>query len=477
MTDPIDAIRNTSDNVLSTEFIDAYSKEVRYVGEWGRWMAYDGIKWDIDKKLSIFTRARAYVNTVALDLHRSIVERMNASIDKNLTSDQKALVVQENKAKALGRTKSIQSASTIYNIVSLSRSDKRVAADVNQWDHDPWMLNTPSGSINLKTGSTRPHKATDYARKVTMVSPDYKMQPTQWLTFLRKIMRNDEGMVRYLQKVFGYCLVGETKEHQMYFAYGTGANGKGVTLNTLRSLLGSYGMEAAVQTFMINENDRHPTELADLHGARLVTCGETEKGQRWAEARIKLLTGGDPVKARFMREDFFQYTPQYKLFLAGNHKPKLTNVDEAIKRRFRLIPFTVTIPKPERDTDLFQKLKPEWPAIMAWAIDGCLAWQAEGLEPPTAVAEATSGYLDQEDALNSWFKECCEHDEGSRVGLDELYKSWRTWALDNGADPGTKRTLTRDLEDREPVMNIQKVRMNSGFAFKGMAMLKMDADA
>jgi putative DNA primase/helicase len=186
----------------------------------------------------------------------------------------------------------------------------------------------------------------------------------------------------YLQRAVGYALTGLTQEHALFFAYGTGANGKSVLLSTAAGLLGDYHKTAPIETFTASNSDRHPTDLASLRGARLVTATETEEGRRWAEARIKQLTGGDTISARFMRQDFFEFAPSFKLFIAGNHKPSLRSVDEAIRRRFHLVPFAVTIPSEERDSDLAEKLKDEWPGILAWLIEGCLEWQTEGLRRP-----------------------------------------------------------------------------------------------
>ena len=183
----------------------------------------------------------------------------------------------------------------------------------------------------------------------------------------------------------GYCLTGSIRDHALFFLYGTGGNGKGVLLNTCHDILGDYSAIAAMETFTASKADRHPTDLAMLRGARAVIAQETEDGQRWAESRIKALTGGDAISARFMRQDFFTFKPAFKLLIAGNHKPSLRNVDEAVKRRFNLLPFTVTISKDERDPELAEKLKGEWPGILAWAIEGCLEWQRIGLCPPNAV--------------------------------------------------------------------------------------------
>jgi putative DNA primase/helicase len=186
----------------------------------------------------------------------------------------------------------------------------------------------------------------------------------------------------YLQRMAGYCLTGLTTEHALLFLYGTGGNGKSVFVNTLFTIMGDYAANAPMETFMESRNDRHPTDLAGLMGSRLVTATETEQGRRWNESKIKEITGGDRVSARFMRQDFFTYVPAYKIVISGNHKPAIRNIDEAIKRRMHLIPFTLTIPPEKRDHMLQSKLLKERDGILAWAVQGCLMWQCEGLRQP-----------------------------------------------------------------------------------------------
>jgi len=248
--------------------------------------------------------------------------------------------------------------------------------------------------------------------------------------------------------VTGYALTGSTSEHALFFAYGTGANGKGILLNTVAAILGDYAKTAPMETFTATQGDRHPTELAGLMGARLVTAQETEQGRRWAESKVKSMTGGDPIAARFMRQDFFEFTPQFKLLIAGNHKPGLRGVDEAIRRRLHLIPFTVTIPPERRDPDLFEKLKPEWPGILKWAIDGCLAWQRDRLTPPGIVREATAAYLAAEDAIAQWLDECCACDPVYADKSGALFASWKTWADAAGEYAGSQKRFSQALEDR-----------------------------
>ena len=244
----------------------------------------------------------------------------------------------------------------------------------------------------------------------------------------------------------------------MFFIYGLGANGKTTFLNALIKAAGDYHMTAPIETFTASNHDRHPTELAALQGARIVTAVETEEGRRWAESRIKALTGGDRISARFMRQDFFEYTPQFKLIVAGNHKPGLRSVDEAIRRRFNLIPFTVTIPPEERDEALPEKLKAELPGILAWMIDGCADWLEHGLAPPQIVTEATAAYLESEDAIAAWIEECGERDPQRWEKSSDLFASWSGWAAKTGEHVGSQRRFAQNIETRG--LSFQR-RMNS----------------
>jgi putative DNA primase/helicase len=221
----------------------------------------------------------------------------------------------------------IASGKTVSAIERLARADRRLAATIDQWDADPWLLNTPDAAIDLRTGDIRPHRPLDYMTKIAAVGP--QGDAPRFLAFLDRITGGDGELVAYIQRVLGYGLTGLTREHALFFGYGTGANGKSVLLSTVSGILGEYHRTAPIETFTASNTDRHPTDLAGLRGARLVTATETEEGRRWAESRIKQLTGGDMVAARFMRQDFFEYRPQFKLIIAGNHKPSLRSVDEA----------------------------------------------------------------------------------------------------------------------------------------------------
>jgi P4 family phage/plasmid primase-like protien len=351
---------------------------------------------------------------------------------------------------------------TVASVERLARADRRHAAVIEQWDSDAWLLNTPSGVVDLRNGAIRPARREDYATKITAAAPGGECP--LWKSFLSRITGGDEELQRFLQKMIGYALTGVTREHALFFLYGLGANGKSVFVNTLSGLMGDYARTAPIEAFIDSKNERHPTDLAGLQGARLVTATETEDGRRWAESKIKALTGGDKIAARFMRGDFFEFTPQFKLVVAGNHKPGLRTVDEAMRRRFNLVPFTVTIPPGERDLQLAEKLRKEWGGILQWAIDGCLAWQAQGLRAPKAVSDATEDYLAAEDALARWMEDRTEKRDGAWASATALFSDWKTWAESNREYAGSQKRFSENLAAR----GFAQVRTKAARGFGGV---------
>jgi putative DNA primase/helicase len=418
----IDRPADYSDEALALRFTARHCGDLRFVNRWGCWMSWDGRKWGRDQTLQAFDFARAVARKASAEIMGRGGQVKLASV--------------------------VASAKTVAAIERLARADRHHASDTGDWDLDPWVLNTPEGTVDLRTGEMRPHSRDDLITKVTAIAPggDCKM----WLAFLRRVFDGDEALVTFSRRMLGYSLTGSTREHALFFLHGTGGNGKGVFLNTWHGILADYAAVAAMETFTASKVDRHPTDLAMLRGARAVIAQETEQGQQWAESRIKALTGGDPISARFMRQDFFTFTPAFKLMIAGNHKPSLRSVDESVRRRFNLVPFTVTIPQAERDAELAEKLKAEWPGILAWAIEGCLEWQRTGLAPPPAVLDATRSYLADEDAFGRFFDERCTAavDPEAVVEVRDLFASWREWCTAGGEFAGSTKRFSQLLEAR-----------------------------
>jgi putative DNA primase/helicase len=305
----------------------------------------------------------------------------------------------------------------------------------------------------------------DYIIRITAVAPGGSCPG--WFAFLQRVTDGDKDLERFLQRATGYALTGDVSEHALFFGHGTGANGKGVFIATVAGVMGDYHKTAPMETFVASNSDRHPTELAGLRGARLVTSQETEEGRRWAESKIKALTGGDKISARLMRQDFFEFQPQFKLLIIGNHKPSLRSVDEAIRRRMNLIPFAVTIPEAERDKKLPDKIREEWPGILAWGIEGCLEWQRQGLAKPKALRKATDDYLAAEDAVAEFIAECCTTDPNDTALSSALFKRWSLWTVARGEFGGSQKRFSQTLEDRGFV----KVHTRNGWQFQGVAVV------
>jgi putative DNA primase/helicase len=413
---PVDDGPAFSEEALAIMFAKQNADGLRYVSKWSQWLCWDGACWREDEKRSVFTIARNVCRETAVKCNKA-AER-----------------------------KRIASAKTRAAVVSLAGEDPRLAATIDQWDTDPWLLCTPDGVVDLRTGRMREHRPEDYVTKMAAVSPGGDCP--KWKKFLKEVTGENKELEDYLQRVGGYCLTGITREQELYFFYGSGRNGKSVWLRTIATILGDYHRATSIETFTVNQSDRHPTEVAALRGARLVTATETEDGRRWAEARIKELTGGDKVTARFMRQDFFDFTPQFKLAFAGNHMPALRTVNMAISRRFRRVPFTVTIAEDKVNVHLAEELMAEAPGILQWFIEGCLAWQKDGLKPPAAVTAATEQYLGSQDILGEWLAEYCDIGGNYWESAARLFSSWQSWAEARHEFVGSVKSFSQRLEDR-----------------------------
>lgn len=423
-----------SDDHLALRFSARHSEDLRYVARFSRWMRWDGKRWAEDDTLNVFDSARVICREASSECLK------------------------------LNQQPRIASSQTVAAVERLARSDRKHAATADQWDADPWALNTPGGVVNLRTGQMQAHDRTAYATKMTSVAPAPTADCPTWRWFLDDVMDGDAELVAFLKRMAGYSLTGITRDHALFFGYGTGANGKGTFIRAIAGILADYATTAPMETFVVSHGDRHPTELAGLRGARLVVATETEEGRRWNESRIKALTGGDKISARFMRGDFFEFEPAFKLLVTGNHKPGIRTVDEAIKRRLHLIPFTKTIPAEDRDPTLDARLEAEWPDILRWCIEGCLEWQQHGLAAPEAITKATTDYLTAEDALGQWIAEACMADANNQANTSDLFVSWKRWADRAGEPVGSAKRFSEALEAR----GYQRTRTKAARGFLGL---------
>lgn len=400
-------IAEVSEDAIALAFTREFGETLRYDHDAGRWFQWSTTHWRQLQVPAAFHYAR--------------------EIGRRLGSGKKAIC----------------KAAVAKGAETFARADPAHAVTSTIWDDDPWLVGTPKGTLNLTTGKLRQPRPGDFITKLTGCVPDSR-DPVLWLKFLHDATRGDAEMMTYLQRIAGYCLTGLTTEHALFFIYGPGGNGKSVFLNMLVHILGDYAVSAPMDTFTASKFNSHPTELAMLKGARLVTASETEEGRSWAEARIKALTGGDPITARFMRQDFFTYQPQFKLLFAGNHQPSLHSVDPAMRRRFNMLPFVHRPPEP--DARLENKLREEAPRILGWALKGCLDWQQHRLGRPGSVVAATDEYFEEQDVFGQWVDDRCETGADLWELPTALFGDWTAYAKANGEAPGSFVTFAAKLE-------------------------------
>lgn len=408
-----------SEDSAALAFVDRFVDILRFDHSVGAWFKFDGARWNRDG-----TRA-------ALEWAREIGRELSAG-------------ARDDKSRAV-----IGRAGFAKGVETLARVDQRISVTSDQWDRNPFLLGTPGGTVDLRTGNLREPDPVDLISKSAACAPAPEADCPRWRAFLDEATGGDKALVGFLQRFAGYCLTGDVREHALLFIVGEGGNGKSVLLNTLRGVIGSYCANAAMDSFVAAYGEKHPADMAALQGARLVTASETERGRAWDEVRLKTLTGGDPITARHMRQNFFTYEPTFKLAFIGNHTPDLRSVNTAMRRRINIVKFDNTPTKP--DPLLETRLRGEWPAILRWAIDGCVEWQAGGLRRPAAVVAASEAYFNAQDILNRWVDDECvltPENELARTTSAALWESWRRYAAANGKAPGRINELAAALEKR-----------------------------
>jgi len=430
-----------TEDAVARAFSARFAARLRYDHDIGAWYQWEGDHWRQDG------------TDLALDWCRAIAREQSTAA--------------KGRVKATVRRRSFAS-----GVEAFARADRAHAVNQDAWDDDPFLLGVPAGVIDLRTGRLGKPDPQAGITKRAAVAPSAKPNCPLWLAFLEQACGGDEAMIAFLRRWCGYSLTGDTREHALIFLYGPGGNGKSVFLNTVSRIMGDYATTAAMDTFTSSRGDKHPTELAMLRGARMVSASETEEGRAWAEARIKHLTGGDKITARFMRQDFFTYLPQFKLTIVGNHAPALVNVDDAARRRFNIVPF---IYKPENpDRQLETKLEAEWPAILRWMIDGAVEWLATGLQPPQSVRTATEAYLSEQDVFSSWLSEVCTLTPANATHYEtarDLFKSWADFARANGEEAGSTKSMGARLRKHRLKSVTRSANGRSVRAWEGIEIL------
>ena len=405
---------------------DRHGANLRYCYPWGKWLVYDGTRWRVDD--------RGAVVRLAKDAARGIFEEAKEAGD-------------DETAKRLGKwASSSLSESKLRAMLSLAQSEPGIPVLPEEMDASRDLLNVLNGTIDLRTGELREHRREDLITKLAPVEYDPGAAAPAWAQTLERVLPIPEVRA-FFKKLCGYALTGDVSEHVLPVLYGTGANGKSTVLNALLEAAGEYGMQAAPD-LLVAKRGSHPTEVADLFGMRLVASIEVEDGRRLAEALVKSLTGGDKVRARRMRQDFWQFDPTHTAFLCTNHKPDIRGTDNAIWRRIRLIPFTETIPPAEQDKKLPEKLRAELPGILAWCVEGCLEWQRHGLQTPDEVRKATGAYRSEMDVIGAFLRDECEVGPDRKASFQAVYARYEEWCADGGEKPESRRKFNARLKER-----------------------------
>ena len=431
-----------TDTGLGERFAAQHQAAVRFCYPWNKWLVWDGQRWARD--------AEGAVQQLAKQTCRSILAEAAAESDADA---RKALTKFAMQSESVGHRKAM---------LSLAQSEPGIPVLPGELDKNPWLLNVQNGTINLKTGKLQPHDKADMITKISPCMYDPDATSPAWLAFLWRIFDERVDLIDFVQKLAGYFLTGDVSEQIFPIFHGSGANGKSTLVEAIMNVMGDdYAMKAPPDFLMLKRGE-HPTATADLFGKRLVACVESGEGRRLGEVLVKELTGGDTLRARRMREDYWQFNPTHKLILATNHRPEVRGTDYAIWRRIRLVPFSVQIPPEERDTHLPEKLHAESAGILAWCVRGCLTWQRDGLTAPDDVSNATSDYQGEQDQFGEFIRECCEVDDFATVKASVLLEAYRQW----GEPKASQRKLGKALRERS-----FSSFTNNGTWYKGIGLL------
>jgi P4 family phage/plasmid primase-like protien len=407
-------------------FNDQHRHEARYSYRRSTWFSWVGTHWQQDQMGGVQRMASRTV--------RSILSEAAQEPDP---ARRKSLAVWAKSSESQGRRDAM-----------LKSAAEHLAVDDTQFDADPWLLNCLNGTVDLRTGALQSSDPSLLLSKCAHVAYDVAACCPTWLDFLWQVMRGRQPLVDFLQRALGYSLTGRVSEDALFFLYGTGGNGKSTFVRTVRSILGDYGAQAAPDLLLAKVGQQHPTELAALFGKRFVASVEPDARKKLDEGVVKHLTGGDAITARRMYEDFWEFHPTHKLWLSANHKPTIKGTDTGIWRRIKLVPFDVAIAPEDQDKALDIKLQGELAGILAWMVEGCLAWQRDGLTEPEEVRVATGAYREEMDVLAGFIEECCDVQRSHYCTAAELYAAYVAWCTESGERPETQRAFGLRMEER-----------------------------
>jgi putative DNA primase/helicase len=406
-----------SDLGNARRFVLLHGKDLRYCPDRKSWLIWDGNRWFIDD----CGRTLELAKTVP-DVIRAEIDMFRSTGDSAKDNDLQNAVQ--------SHLKSSQSWGALNAMLRLAQTVPNLVVREKDLDADDWLLGTGRGIIDLHSGKLVGPRREDLITKSTPVQYDQRASCPTWLAFLERIMAGNADLIAFLQRAVGYSLTANDREQAMFILHGAGRNGKSTFIEIIHELLGDYALRTPTETLIAKEREGIPNDVARLNGARFVHASEADKGRKLSEGRIKDMTGGDTISARFMRGEWFDFKPKFKLWLCTNYKPVIEGTDDGIWRRIRLVPFSVTIPPEEQDRDLPAKLRAELPGILNWAIEGCLDWQRNGLGEPPEVHNAVSEYRAEMDTIGRFIEECCTLGPNLKTLASDLFTAYQGWSGD-----------------------------------------------
>lgn len=445
-------------------FLSVYGDYYRYVRDmgWYRWADY---RWLPDS------------NTTGI--RYSAMQLANSMPRRDPRTDENVRYPDGEMARYRKRALSAAGAAAL---VKMAETLPELTLEPEELDSDPYALCTPGGVVDLRTGGMVPASPSQSHTHATAVTP--RVMPTpMWNRFLTDTFGDDdagEEMKTYLQSLCGYSISGDQAAQILAFLYGLGQNGKSVLVDVLLSLLGEYADSAPPNFLMASPYADHPTELADLQGRRLVVCSEINQGSRFDEAKFKLLTGGDRIKARRMYENFYSFAPTHKLWLVGNHRPVVQAGGFGFWRRMRIIEFNRIVPSELVVDNLGHRLvESEGPGILQWLVDGAKQYfngKDLQLNGPQRVRLATQDYEESEDSVGRFLKDCCVIGSEYRVLQPHLGKAYRAWCQSEGLTPVSPRDLGGAVRQKLHIPSGELPKTNGQRYFPGLGLLAPGAD-
>jgi putative DNA primase/helicase len=442
---------NLTDLGNARRLVFRHGQNIQHCTPLDKWFIWGGVRWGKDETGEIIRFAK--------DTAMSIWGEIQDAFDGD---KRKKIADWANKS---------ESDRSLRAMMNLTKSEPGIPVLPSQLDTAPMLLNCMNGILDLRTAQLFPHNRKDLITKLVPIAYDSEAKCQAWDAFLDRIMKGNADLIAFIRRAVGYSLTGDTSEQCFFILHGSGANGKSTFIEAVRGVLAEYASTAEFSTFLIHKSEMVRNDLAKLVGTRFVSSVESKRGRRLDESLIKSVTGQDMITARFLFKEYFDYSPSFKLWLATNHKPKIDGADTAIWRRIRLIPFEVTIPPKEQDKTLPERLKEEWPGILAWAVKGALDWQEVGLHPPYKVQKATRDYQNEMDVLSGFLSEHCVIDQIVEVPATELYEAYESWCKEEDESAMPKNEFGKALNERG-----FKVRKSMNTRIRCGIRLKTEAD-